>query len=145
MGNQICNCKNKGDNNNEFPLVSYCSKIQYEDKTDKKENNNVSTVDQSFNKLTENVTLNVKARSNFNQFNDKLKFLSLIRLQRTIRKFLVFNRKNCGRGNAREQHNENNINAPKSHFFARKTTYNNNFKLIEAEVNTGNSRLILRE
>jgi hypothetical protein len=33
-------------------------KIKYEESNDKKENNNVSTVDQSFNKQSENLLLN---------------------------------------------------------------------------------------
>ena len=93
MGNQIC-CKNKAETNNEFQTVNlFLTKV--EEINDKKENNNVSTVDQSFYKQSENITLNGKAKSLYPKFNDKLNFLSLIRLQRTIRKFMFYKSIKC--------------------------------------------------
>lgn len=118
-------------------------KIKYEESNDKKENNNVSTVDQSFNKQSENLLLNGKAKT---KFNDKLNYLSLIRLQRTIRKFLIFKKGKLTSDNAIYVNAENNNNnSPESQFFARKTNNNMNQKLVEAEVKAGKSVCYIRQ
>ena len=69
-------------------------------------------------------------------YNDKTVFLTLIRLQRTVKKFMTKMRKIT----SREVTNDNSPLGPTSaHFFSKNTTNLsiNNHKLIEAEVNTG--------
>ena len=92
----------------------------------------MSSIDQS--NYINDTSINLKAKSNINftNFDDKNSFLSLIRLQRIVKKFMTKNKKNKGFVTLTD----------KTHsgpFFSKssKKLTNNNQKLIETEVNAG--------
>lgn len=68
----------------------------------------------------------------------------MIKLQRTIRKFLIFKRTKCNReAQSMAMSNNNTMEAPTSQFFKKNNLNNvNNSKIIEAEVKRGTNKNI---